>query len=407
MAKRDIAFYIETEVQYYSLRPLLLYLRENTKILFDIIVPELVGFELGAGAAVKLIKKDSFAVARTTNHKYKVLLASYIYKNPPVVINARYKIMYAYGHNETMKADFLFNYLMNEGYLADAFMTYNSRMESVFDIFTKTYVVPNLKLTNFTKKKRTNKKPVVLFAPTYNDIVFAGGIADVAEDIKNNFRIIVMAHHRNNHISDNKKYFDRIAGLADEIYDSSFPMKTVLEKADVVLTDSSSLMFDSLSVGLPVGIFSGDPNKYHFRKIDTIQSKLIKDGIFPYTNDPTQIVEVLNQALSKAVVDKQERLKNEMFQNFKNPIGKWVEIINVYLREELPAEYSYAKEYWVDKINGLAQNGEENQELTVAIDELKASVAERDIEIASFLGVKRSARLLVGNIKRRIKRMIK
>jgi len=298
------------------------------------------------------------------------------------------------------------DYLINNGYLADANILMASDIDVQYQsVFAPSFAVPDFRYVDFHKKlRRKDSKPTILFAPTYNDINFAARFLDVIDELKNGYRIIMHGHHLSAHQDGERNSLQKLHQSVDRVYSAEqYAFKIPLESADIVLTDNSSLIGDAIYNKVPVALFSKDPNEFCYRDISTIQYELVKRRDVLWTNDPNKIHTIVEKTLSdKMIVERQRKLQKELYPyKYYDPIKLWMEILNPYLENELSHEYDMTKKYWVDRINGLMQCDRNNQNV---VDDLVALLAAKDSEIASHLGIKRSTRLLLGNIKRRIGR---
>lgn len=110
----------------------------------------------------------------------------------------------------------------------------------------------------------------------------------------------------------------------------------------------------------------------------------------------------IEKTLLPKMLEKQRVLRDELFpEKFTDPIERWMQILNIYLNDELPGEYVLAKKYWIEHIDGLEQFGREMQARTL---ELEATNRELKLELDSHASIKRSVKLVLGNIKLRIMR---
>ena len=411
MKKKDILVIIETHVQFDVLEPLLKHIKNNTKYSLDIMV--LSGDRFGKdligafNAAAEHAIKHGFTVKCRTYPKddYQLCLAPYIHGEYRKEIKAKYFIRYIYSLLSTNKAIFYINHLINNGYLADASILMASSIDAKCQsVFSPTFSVPDMRYTDFRKEPQHKDKPTILFAPTYNDVGFATRILDVIDDIKKKYHIIMHGHHLSIHRSKEEGLLHKLYKNADAVYDiEQYTFKTPLEKADIVLTDNASVIGDAIYNGVPVALFSKDPNEFHYRDVRTIQYDLVKSKDILWTNNSEEIQSIVKKTLSSNTIkNKQKKLREVLYPHrHGDPIERWMEILRMYLDDNLPYEYTMIKKYWIERIDDLAQG---NQDKQAAIDRLNIQLEEKEIEIASFFSIKRSARLLLENIKRRLRK---
>lgn len=405
---KRMLIYIETDVQFASLEPLLAHFR-NIRMLFDIVVPT---DENGVNeeiydATAESIKKKGFVPERgvtgkVKNKKYQILLSPYIYRWQRDEIRAKYFIQYSYAPYYFNKPSWSINRLLTEEYLADAVLSHAVGTQAAIDVVSKSYITPELRLVNFKKKvKNSGDKPTILFAPTYDDLEFASRILEVIDKLKESYKVVFHGHHRAIHVSGNKKNTKNIQDKMDYVYDShEYTIKTPLEESDIVISDDSSVFLEAISVGVPVVLFSKDSNAFKYRDINAIQYNLVQRGDVLWTNEPMELPMIIDETLSKSLLDRQKNLSSELFpKEFTDPIGRYMEIINIYLEDKLPSEYYFMKKYWIEKIEGLIDS---DRSKDLIIIEKDSEINRLNSELSSHFGIKRSARLLIGNVKRKI-----
>lgn len=365
--KRDVLFHIENEVQFESLKPLLVHIRDKTRIAFDVVVPDAKSAENKVNkkmfdSAVSIIEKSGFKVLRSedgyklpkyiTSTEYKLFLSAYMYRWHYQNINAKYRVMFPYAAYYFNKPKWTIDHFITDDYLADGLISHAIGTKPVTDIFVKTYIAPSLKLMDYKKKKRTSKKPTLFFAPTYNEIEFATNLLDTVDELKKKYKLIMRGHHRVDFLEDKKDISNQLYSKADKIYDmKKYSLIPPLQEADIVLTDNSAVMFDAMYCGVPVVLFSKDPNSFQYREINTVQSNFIKNKDVLWTDNSKELPKIVDKTLTATMKDKQIQLQKTLFPGSRaKPVEQWMDILNVYLNEELPEDYHLTKKYWNEKV---------------------------------------------------------
>ena len=362
---RDLLFHIENEVQFDSLRPLLLHIRDETDLTFDIIVPDdisentMVNKQVHEGG-VRSLKRDGFKVVRSIdgvilsdvilNTEYKVFLSAYMYRWHYENINTKYRIMFPYASYYLNKPQWTIRMFIERDYMADALISHAVGTQPVTDIFTKTYVTPSLKLMDYKKSPKKHKKPVLFFAPTYNDIDFAAKILQNMNEIKKKYTVAMRGHHRVVHVEGNKDVSAMLYAHADKIYDiEEFSLTESLSDVDVVVSDNSAVIFDAIYCGIPVVLFSEDPDSLKYHDISTIQSKLVESGDVLWTDTASELRSIIDKTLGKRMISRQARMRGRLFPTMQDssPVEEWMRVLDVYLRDKLPEEYRLAKQYYI------------------------------------------------------------
>lgn len=368
--KRDLLFLIENEVQFESLRPLLVCIKKNKLASFDILVPsggssETVNLKDIYEGGAKIAKDNNFEIIRCTdgiiapelvkNTKYQVLLAAYMYDWYYQNLDIKYRIMFPYASYYFNKPNWTIKQFIGQDYLADALLSHAVGTKPVTDIFTRTYIVPSLKLMDYKPKKKVSKKPVLFFAPSYNEIDFAKKFLSEIANIRKKYTVIMRGHHRVVH-SDNGHISAQLYDQADEVYDmSKFSITDALGAADVVLSDNSAVIFDAIYCGVPVALFCEDPDSLSYRDIHTAQAKLVSSGDILWTNTPDKIIETIDATLDKSMLARQEVMRQKFFPiERQEPVQQWLDVLNIYIHDKLPEEYYFAKKYWIERFGKQA-----------------------------------------------------
>lgn len=376
---KDIAIVILNYTQYMSIRRGIEELK-NRGHNIDIYCPnskQTDGFKEMFDNTKNLLSKCGYKVYRTIqDKKYKVLLEPY----PSMNINAEYKIRYRYGMISA-KPNIVYNpynYLMYDAILCSG--KYDS---NILSVFTKTHQIPNMKYFDFKKKKYDYKKKVLLYLPTYGKFSSIDIISDELSSLRNEYYVIVKAHHGTTFLRNEKNRIDKLKINADEFYDCFTDLQDLLSYADIVLTDNSGAIFEAMYTNTPVAVFCDDINKNKLYDFNTTQYELYKMGILPYTNNKNQIKKILKEALSQKIRKKQQQWSKENFCYSKTPFVDFANLIEDYLNDNVDKTYInfhkiLSKNYYDlvkerDDLNiNLSLSNSENIKLKEELSKLKA-----------------------------------
>ena len=121
--------------------------------------------------------------------------------------------------------------------------------------------------------------------------------------------------------------------------------------ADVVLTDNSGSIFESLYVNVPVCVFCDDINANNIGEFNTTQFELYKSGILPYTNKCKDINKIVDLALSKEISGRQKAWAKENFHYSNNSSSEFADAVELYLTDDINDRYysfhkTFAKDYY-------------------------------------------------------------
>ncbi len=377
MEKKDIAVTIQNFVQFYSIKNGIDELiKKNYSV--DIYIPQ-ANDNLGYGnmydETYKELSKANYSIKRTTdnNISYKILLEPYP-MDFCLKLNFQYRLKYKYSPipakpNLTCKPE--------SNILYDAILCYGDYDAEYLKAYAATYVIGNLKYINFKKKTvSNNSKPVLLFLPTYGENSSILQLTDELKKLKDKYYIIVKSHHCTSSLNDELYRIDMLKDISDEYYDHSTQLTELLSKSDIVLSDNSGSIFESIYANVPVAIFSKDLNANKLGDFNTTQFDIVNEGFVPYTNNPLELSTILDNALSDSYKDKLSILRNKLFHFSQNPIEEFVSIIELFLNDKFNLKYKaihdiLINEYVANKklINDLKL---ENSNNSIKINDLEA-----------------------------------
>lgn len=389
MQKKDILVRIETEVQFFSIKPLL----ERFKIKnidFDIFIPD---EDNGNGSknifdsTYKIIKNSNFNAIRQVYNDYKIVLApgsGYENRN----IKYDYLIRYQYS---SISAKPLPVYTPEWYKDYHAILCQSEYEKDILGVYSKTYLVPNLKYINFERKIDKTKK-TILYLPTWQDI---NSIKDIKENLsklkQEGYYVIAKLHHGTTHLKDEEDN-KNIRMSVDELYESNTPLQELMARADIIISDNSAAIYEALYIGIPVVVYGDKINDRKFGYINTRHYEWVKDGIIENPKNLDQLKKALKKSLLPEYIGEQLKLSKRMFNRIFNDsaIDKWMNIINKYLNDDITMEYVYLHNLYNSFIN----------DKDVRISELT-----NIINIQTNPGIKTSINMLFKAIENKIKRM--
>lgn len=392
MVSKDMLFYIETITQLDSIMPLLKYVRDAKRHTFDIVVPRAVSQAISHDkkifneTAQKLIG-DGFSVTRSVdgpvvtkdiqNTRYSVFLSAYIslwqYKN----LNVKYRIMFPYASYYLNKPNWTIKQFIEQDFMADALLSHAEGARLTTNVFTATHIVPFLKLMDFKKKQKKTEKPVIFFAPTHNEAEFACRLLESIDDLKKDFTVVMRGHHKQSQEAQGQDPFLELYDKMDEVYEvGSSELTESLGKADVVLSDNSGVIFDSIYCGVPVALFSANTNSFRFNEISTEQHRLVENGDVLWTSDPKHVADIVRKTLSKRMIERQVRLGKTLFpQSRRDPVRQWMDVIDNYINSQI-SEKDLTKRYWVQSILNDRNAKRELDNIRIEADSLRNVIYE-------------------------------
>ena len=282
---------------------------------------------------LKVLKKEGYKVYRKSqNIHYKIVLEPYL---NDFTKDAKYYIRYRYGPlcttkpNKVMLPKLLLHF--------DCAICSGPYEEKILNPYANTVAVADLKYMNFKRnnKPRKDGKKVLLYLPTFDKESSIDQIANELGKLKKQYYIIGKFHHGTSFLHIENERLDKLKGVVDECYDLHTELKTLLERADVVLSDNSGAIYEAMINRIPVALFSKDINQNRIGDYSTTQYELYQKGILPYTDDPNSIGKVLKKALSDKIIKAQNKWAKENFTYSKDPVGDFVKVIDDYYNDNI------------------------------------------------------------------------
>lgn len=333
--KKDVAIVVLNYIQYLNIIPGIKELiKEGYKVDFYCSTSSDAGFNNLFSDVKDLMEKEGFNVYSTEQDiDYKVLLEPY---PSGLNIKAKYKIRYKYSNisakpNKVYKPE---NYIGYDAILCSGEYDYN-----ILRVFTQPYITGNQKYIDFKKKKSKKTKKVLLYLPTYGEESSIDIIHEKLAKLREKYYVIAKIHHGTSFLSDEVDRIQEIKESVDEYYDLHKELSELLERADVVLTDNSGALFEAIYTEVPVAVFTDDINKNKKEGFDTTQYELYKKGILPYTSDINKIDEILEQALSKEIINLQKEWNRKNLYHPKDLLIDFVNVIKNYINDNIDERY--------------------------------------------------------------------
>lgn len=357
---KSIAVSIQSEVQFFSLLPVLKELQArsyNLVVLVDDYMEDTSGYgKMGYGKMAKktidLIKTSGVHFKKLTNqeknHTFDLCLMPYEDKT----IKSRCYIKYEYG-TLNIKPSLTYVPELMEGF--HGFLCQSTISRELLSAYGKTFAVENLRFLNKKRIKHTGKKRV-LFAPTYNDMSDAEYLLEVIESLKKNYYVIVKSHHGVEYLVKNKDRKAVLKNVADEYYGSETELADLIMSVDACIFDNSSAIGEALYAGVPCAIVAKDLDFFRLGDIHTTQYKIVKEGFLPYSEKPGDADVLVKKATSVEYRNKQKELSAKLFlSEFKTGVQGYIDAIDYFLNDQNAQDYIKLHDYVLaDKLK-LAQ----------------------------------------------------
>jgi len=277
-----------------AVRPLLEQLRDRCLV----VVPdaEAEGWRAMADDTVRYVGEAGFEVRKAflpANFSCDIELSPYPYRGwsgyatEPNVCQAKWRVRFLYGLAKEQ-----WNFAIVNNLYYDYALTYGDYDSTVLAAYTTPVCVGSLRAMPPKRVQRTGTA-VLLYMPTYGDLSSVERAADSLSALKAQYRLMIKAHHGTTYLEPERLALLR--ELADEFHDHSTPVAAVLSRADIVLSDSSGAIFDSIAAGVPVAVFQPVVAEGIGGTI-SLEQQVVQNDLVPHTDDPARIAEIVNRA---------------------------------------------------------------------------------------------------------------
>lgn len=367
--KPSIAVHIQSEVQVFSLLPLLERLKSDGGYDLQIVVDEFTtdtsGFKDVAASATELLKSSGFfpkSIDSFPDTVFDIYLTPYI----DGVIKARYFLKYEYG-TLNIKPNLTYIPEVMEKY--HGFLCQSTTTSNLLSAYGKTFPVDNLRFFGKKRKSPKREKPQILFAPTYNDDDSVEEIAEAIKTLKPHFRIIVKGHHGTQFLKSNQDKKKTLESLADAYYGSETSLSDLILESDVCIFGNSSAIAEAIYVNVPCLIFAHNLDLFKLYDIHTTQFKLVESGYLPRCSNPKNILKTVQETLSPRVKAKQQQLADVLFpKEYHTGIEGYLSAIEFFLHSPDAEDYSRLHDRILDSYKKtIAEKDQSNAELNQII----------------------------------------
>lgn len=384
--RKKIAVSIQSEVQFFSVAPLLEELRRepyDVSILIDDYIEDESGYaEMGysemAKKTIDLIKEYGFAPQRLTSKKKNMLFDLCLMPYEDKTIKAKRYIKYEYG-TLNIKPNLTYVPALLEGF--HGFLCQSKITYEMLKAYGATFPVENLRFCNrVSKRESRNGKKILLFAPTYNDLDELAELEKLISLLKKDYYVVIKGHHGTNYLKKNSEKKKAFELLADEYYDSRKNLSDLIIEADVCLFGNSSAIGEALYAKVPCAIFTKDLDYFKLDEIHTTQYKIVKGGFVPWTDKVEDILDIIKQALSADYRKKQNKLSDEIFpQSYRTGSEGYLKVIKYFLHDPIAEDYVMLHDYilkenYKSKKEEIDKLASRNKELVDKIEGLEECV---------------------------------
>ena len=338
---KKIAIRAQTEVQFFSVAPLIDELAKKYRVdfLLQKTYPGMSGFDNMTNNIFQLIKKSGYSVKYIEDlkphHQYDLLLTTHIDGR----VNAKCCLKYEYG---TLNIKPSVTYTPEAMRHFHGFLCQSTVTQKLLSAYGQTFLVDNLRFVATKKQKNKQHTVTVLFAPTYNDQSLSlDDYKTMIEQLHNQgYHVVTKGHHATSYRTENQEQKNILQEISDEYYGPETRLTDLIVNADVCIFDNSSAISEALYAQVPCLIFTKDADYFKLGEMHTTQYELIQDGILPQCVNASEICETVKTALSTKIREKQLAASHEFFpQKNKQSIKQWIDAIEYFLHDPIAQDY--------------------------------------------------------------------
>ena len=203
---RDVAVTIQNLVQYYSIKS---GLEEISKhgINVDVYVPTISDPDYNNmyNNTALFLKKENYNVLRDYNGKYYKIVLEADYMDDYFVFNTDYILKYKYGVSVKPRLSFQ----PYHNLIFDAILCCSTYEQELLSVFADTFLIGNLKFTNYVRNTKIKLKKTVLYMPTYNSLNNINCALDEFDKYKTKYNLIMKLHHGTSFLEEEKKIYNK------------------------------------------------------------------------------------------------------------------------------------------------------------------------------------------------------
>lgn len=331
--KKRIAVHVQTEVQFYAIKPVLEALRElpySMTILIERHDNNKEGLKEESAGAVRLMKKHGFYPEFSEGYadkEFDLCLTPYI----DGMVKAKCFLKYEYGSLNTKP---VLTYIPSVLKGFHGFLCPTTDGATLLSVYGRTFPVDNLRF--FGKKRISSKseKKIALYAPTYNDEYDASEDAAIIAELKKKYYVIVKAHHGTKYLRKNKTKNNVLQVEADEYYGPEADLIDLMMRADVCLANCSSVIGDAMRAEVPCAVYTHNIDAFRWRDFHSTQYDLYKSGKLSVCSKPSDVLKTMGAISTKEYKRQWDKLSDKFFpKEFRTGVKGYLRVIEYYLND--------------------------------------------------------------------------
>ncbi|WP_018887665.1 class I SAM-dependent methyltransferase [Paenibacillus massiliensis] len=309
LTKNPLAFVFHNLVTYESMRNVLFKLKEND-IPFDIIVPVSESDEnaqlMFEDTALFISKEFSNVMLGIENPNIRYKAVFYPFLPFFFSVESDYVVRYQYGIG---KAEYNFDiWSMSFDYiLCQSDYDYRALKN-----YTQAKLLGNPKFLN-SAKTVPNEDFTILYMPTYGELSSLDERFELITKLKEKYNIKIKLHHMTLYYEPERVKKIKEVFEAEEIFTHENFLNDILGEIDLIITDTSGSIFDSIQYGIPLALLKKKSQVFHGSPTP-LEEQLVMEGKIPtiYSENDFELVQNIKEHYSEQC-EKVEILKQQIF----------------------------------------------------------------------------------------------
>lgn len=379
--KRPLGFFFHNIVTYESMRNVLFELKTNN-IPFDIVVP-LSTTDPNAKEmfedTITCIRKEFPEVEfgdGTNKVRYKAAFLPFLPFFFPV--ESDYVVRYQYG---IAKASYNFDiWSMSFDYIL---------CQSPYDFkalrnYTQAKLVGNAKFLN-TDRKKDHGGFSILYMPTYGELSSLDTRFDLIRELAKHHQIRIKLHHMTLYFEPERLEMIKEVFSDENIFTHKDYLSDLFQTTDLVISDTSGAIFDSIQWGIPLVLLKDDDQVIQKEQF-SLEEQLVTERKIPYVTPSDSLVDMVEMIRNDYETHHSgiKQLRNQLFPvSGTDAISNYLTFIDELLKDQIDKTALRINRNKLSYMFELENTVEQQKHL---LDKLEQSYSLQKIEIEKLLG---------------------
>lgn len=324
----NIAVLIHNYMLFDTIEPAL----NSMKIKYDLYIVSYQGETWGdmSKDTYEYLKKRGYnpiLIKQTINKKYKIVLEALDYHvNIPADFHIRFNYGLAKEATNYSEWNLKYDYIV-------CFGKYDASHLSEYAIPIEAGMFKFLNFKPKIKKLKSDKLNI-LYLPTYGPQSSIEELHEELFNLSDTFNITIKAHHGTTFLEPERM---ELLKKFNSVYDHKKSLKELLENTDIVISDGSGAIFDTIYCDIPIIIY--DKFNKVYQNSESLEHRLIIEDLVPNFNKIIDLRKTILEALNdKRYMKSRKNLKKSLFSDAESGLKKLKELFNKIIEDKIEEE---------------------------------------------------------------------